>query len=122
MSLLSSWGEKEDRNLVEETSTSRLQRLITQIKVKYCILFYVYRLKESELSLLLFDSLQAVIYCVVLLLSVFIVCCVKGEITAVRNILRVKNSLLNAKLFGFEGADVYEKISNVVVDVNEVVL
>lgn len=38
---------------------------------------------------------------------------VVGEIAAVRNILRAKPSLLNAKLFGFEGHDVYEVIPDV---------
>ena len=52
-------------------------------------------MEESSLQGLLFDVIRAC------------------EIQSIKNILQVNRSLVTSKMFGFEGADVYEVIKNV---------
>lgn len=40
-------------------------------------------------------------------------CCAENNSGAIRNILTVNRSLLNGKMFGYEGSDLFETIKNV---------
>ena len=39
--------------------------------------------------------------------------CLACEIPAIKNVVQINRSLVTSKMFGFEGADVYEVIQNV---------
>jgi hypothetical protein len=58
-------------------------------------------------------SCVAFIWCKYVVLFCFVVVTVANNVNAVKNILQANKYLLNAKLLGFEGADIREIIPNV---------
>mmetsp|Transcript_24049 Transcript_24049/g.40884 ORF Transcript_24049/g.40884 Transcript_24049/m.40884 type:complete len:669 (-) Transcript_24049:93-2099(-) len=72
MSLLSSWGAKETRDLADATSAAKLRTLTAK-----------------DIGILWHESLLA------------------GDISAARNIVSQDPALLNSRMYGFEGHDVY---------------
>lgn len=99
---MASWSKAGNEHELSEVTTSAI-RMMDEDSQKG-LLFAAIRGMQRRLKLL-----DIVVHCLSLLCYV----CVACELNAIRNVLQVNRNLVHAKMYGYEGSDVFEIIKNV---------